>query len=136
MGTETPGQLVRRLRDQLGLSREKLAQNITLSGTSLSASAIVRYEADTDTPRPDKAKALDEALRADGLILDAYGYATPGETASRLAAVERLGQAQALVVERLGQVALERLGDDDELAARLAALERLLDQQPEPADAP
>lgn len=56
---------------------------------------------------------------------------TPSEdAASRLAAVERLGQAQALVVQQVARVAIERLGADDELAARLDALERLLVQRP------
>jgi transcriptional regulator with XRE-family HTH domain len=117
-------QLLRARREAAGMSRERLSL-----AAGVSASAIAKYESGDRHARPDHAQKLDVALGADGEIAAAFGYSAQSVLARRLDAVEAVARAQAQVVRFLATEALGRLDAGDELAARLADLERLLGAQ-------
>lgn len=108
------GETLRRAREAKGLSRSALARLLNLS-----PQAVEKWENGLSRPSPANARKLSEVLAGN----------PPLDELSQLRAVV---EAQAQVVRLLAREAVERLGGDDELAARLDALELVLGRRPAP----
>jgi transcriptional regulator with XRE-family HTH domain len=125
---ETPGEVVKRWRSVRGrVSQETLAEQIRAGGYRISMSMLSSIERNKDRPSRDTAEAIDQALDADGEITAAFGFIPSSRSTApaRLDALEAQVDALTLVVEQLGQVTLERLGEHVDLVATLAELAEL-----------
>lgn len=114
------GKALTAARKSAGLTQAELGQRVGVSG-----SAVGQWEQGRTHPSWKQAQRLVEVLAVEGEVAD---------VAMRLAAVERLARAQAQLLLLLGQIAAEQMDGEDEIAARLADLERLIAGQQGPAE--
>ncbi len=108
------GSELRQARMDKGLTLEAVGQAV-----GVSASAVQKWETDKSQPSYANAARLAQVLA---------GEPAPDNIRKLRAVVE----AQAQVVRLLAREAIERLGDGDELAERLAALELVLGRRQGP----
>jgi transcriptional regulator with XRE-family HTH domain len=108
--TETAGELVKRLREGLGVSQRALADAL-----GVRPQAVSHWERGRSAPARATLRDLDSVLQADGAIIDAYNRQAPPTVTLRIDNGSRIGEVLAAVV-----CIHERL---DALEARLDALE-------------
>lgn len=102
------GEPLRRARKAKRLTQRALGDLVGVSGA-----AVGKWESGASTPSYDNAQRIGEVLAGD----------PPPDNLNQLRAVV---EAQAQLVLLLAREARERLGGDDELSERLAALEVVL----------
>ena len=121
------GQVLKRHRQQVGLSQQEVAVALDMS-----LPIVSRWERGVNVPRHDVAQRLDDFLAAGGEVLQAFGYVSSPQPEAVIVALQARDERQAEQIEALAKQ-LDQLQSLVDLVVDVASAQSSTQgQHPEP----